>query len=61
MGSEFEMSIIGELNFFLELQMKQTSNLYLPRKVHREDIKEVSYAGSKTQRYSYGSQFKVRC
>ena len=26
MGSEFEMSMIGELNFFLGLQIKQTSN-----------------------------------
>ena len=26
MSSEFEMSMMGELNFFLDLQIKQTSN-----------------------------------
>ena len=42
MQDEFEMSIMGELNFFFGLQIKQQSEgIFINKKIHQGDIKEV--------------------
>jgi len=49
MGSEFEMSMMGELNFFLGLQIKQTSNRTMihQQKYIREQPKRFGMDSSK--------------
>jgi hypothetical protein len=41
MASEFEMSMIGELNYFLDLQIKQMKNGSESRQVHQRHAQEV--------------------
>ncbi|XP_070045974.1 uncharacterized mitochondrial protein AtMg00810-like [Nicotiana tomentosiformis] len=50
MGSEFEMSMMGELNFFLGLQVKQTSKgtMISQQKYIKELLKRFEMESSKT-------------
>ena len=56
MHNEFEMSMTGELNFFLGLQIKQLKegDFHQLRKVHKRPPKEVQLGRSKGQKHIYG-------
>jgi hypothetical protein len=42
MASEFEMSMIGELSYFLSLQIKQIKNgIFVSRQEHQRHAQEV--------------------
>jgi hypothetical protein len=42
MQEEFEMSMLGELSLFLELQITQTSkHIHLSDQIHQRDVEEV--------------------
>ena len=55
MKSEFEMSMIGELSFFLGLRIIQSSKgLSLPREVFEGYVEEISDGRFITSQYTYG-------
>jgi hypothetical protein len=47
MQREFEMSMIGELSYFLVLQVKQkfNRNFYISRKIFERDVEEILDGG----------------
>ena len=47
MRSEFEMSMMGELNFFLGLQIKQTSNDTMIHQKYMKELKKFGMDSSK--------------
>ena len=54
--SEFEMSMIGELSFFLGLCIIQSpeGSISLPREVFEGDVEEISNGKLITCQYTYG-------
>ena len=61
MQSEFEMSMIGEFNFFLGLQIKQLGGkIHKSSKVHKRSPQEVQFGRSKGQEHTYGLIYQVR-
>ncbi|WVZ58702.1 hypothetical protein U9M48_008944 [Paspalum notatum var. saurae] len=55
MSREFEMSMIGELNFFLGFQIKQVKGATF---IHQENIAKIY---SRSSRWMIASQLKLRC
>ena len=61
MHSEFEMSMMGELNFFLDLQIKQLKEgINKSSKVHKRSPQEVQFGRSKGQEHTYGLIHQVK-
>ena len=55
MHSEFEMGMMGELNFFLSLQIKQLKEeLHKSSIVHKRHPQEIQFGKSKGQEHTYG-------
>ena len=60
MSREFEMSIIGELSFFLGLQIKQLKEGTLSIKICEGYLEEIWYGRCKTNQDSYGHKWTSR-
>jgi hypothetical protein len=61
MRNEFEMSLIGELSFFLELQIRQSNQVifYLSNQVYQRNSKKVRNGRLQTSYHSHANQLQV--
>jgi hypothetical protein len=59
MQNEFEMSLLGELSFFLGLQI-QPRNFYFSNQVYQRNAKEVRNGRLQTSYHSHANQLQVK-